>query len=53
MELLQIQKNAWDLQALQEFVQNHTKIFTSLQDILELLQPLKKCEGTPGTPRVI
>ena len=42
MKLIKIQKYVWDLQALKEFVKNHTKIFTSLPDIIERLQIQKK-----------
>ena len=45
-------KNVCDLRALQVSFKNHTKIFTSLPDILKLLQLQKKCLGPQGTPGV-
>ena len=41
MKLIKVQKYAFDLQAVKEFVKNHSEIFTNLPDILELPQPLK------------
>ena len=45
-------QTVWDLRALQESFKNHTKMFTSLPDILKLLQFQKKCLRPPGTPGV-
>ena len=41
-EYLQALQTLWNLQSSQEFCKSHTKIFTSLTDILELLQLQKK-----------
>ena len=52
LKLLQLQKNVWDLQILQESFRNHTKIFTSLPDILGLVENLEQCLATLGSTGV-
>ena len=53
LEVLQLQKNVQELQALQESFRSHTKIFPSLTDIWDLLQlNIGNYLGVSETPRI-
>ena len=51
LKLLELQKNIWELQALQESFRNSYKNIYKLARHSQAFTTSEKCLGPPGTPR--